>query len=465
MESILSAGDDQIIPELSPEVYQNQASYIVSRSQTRTTCPTPVLSSNGVRTAKISIVDGNFLDLSTCWFSFIVRNTSTDAHPLQPTDAIPSNWFRRCIVKVNGAVVDDVLHMNRVEQQIERFVSTNKKRNWGDAGHGWETLDDTGIGVSKKIKNGQARRVTWRPLSLGFLQAQKLLPCLGGAASGLTFEFELEDATKACLDAANHSTKWQLESFSCHIDSVQCTSEFTASMADMLIRGESILIPYSTNVCDVQFLQVGGSYTLSLAKQYSRLATVFVSLGVADDNTSVHTKEANNFFLSRNAKVPGAGELATYIQIGNQRWPVFDQEGTKEAFHRLIQATGTWNSTAHAICIGADAYEGVNAEDLKADGTAATAADATHWIAGYDLESLPQAQSTGHSRPRWSADPSQFEERGKRHKGLHHLPRGRRARDQEPGRYRIQLSKTALKIKCGYSFSKLYLARHSTLTF
>jgi hypothetical protein len=391
MESILSAGGDQIIPELSPEVYQNQASYIVSRSQTRTTCPTPVLSSNGVRTAKVSIVDGNFLDLSSCWFSFIVRNTD-DTHPLQPTDAIPSNWFRRCIVKVNGAVVDDVLHMNRVEQQIERFVSRSKRFNWGDAGHGWQTLDDKGLGVSKTIKQGQARRVTWRPLSLGFLQAEKLLPCLGGAASGLTFEFELEDAAKACLDAANHSTKWQLESFSCHIDSVQCTSEVTASMADQLIRGESILIPYSTNVCDVQFLAgPGGSYTLSLAKQYSRLATVFVSLGVADASTSVHTKEVNNFFLAKEAKIPGAGELATYIQVGNQRWPVFDQEGTKEAFHRLIQATGTWNSTAHAICIGADAYEGVNADD----GNAPVAADATHWIAGYDLESLPQAQSTG----------------------------------------------------------------------
>ena len=109
MESILSAGDDQIIPELSVEVYKNQASYIVSRSQTRTTCPTPVLSSNGVRTAKVSIVDGNFLDLSSCWFSFIVRNNSA-THPLQPTDAIPSNWFRRCIVKVNGAVVDDSAH-------------------------------------------------------------------------------------------------------------------------------------------------------------------------------------------------------------------------------------------------------------------------------------------------------------------------------------------------------------------
>jgi len=166
-------------------------------------------------------------------------------------------------------------------------------------------------------------------------------------------------------------------------------------MADMLIRGESILIPYSTNICDVQYLQNGGSYTLSLAKQYSRLATVFVSLGVADDNTDVHHKEVNRFFLSRSAKVPGAGELATYIQVGNQRWPVFDQEGTKEAFHRLIQATGTWNSTAHAVCIGADAYEGVNASDLPDGADAALLKDATHWVAGYDLESLPQAQSTG----------------------------------------------------------------------
>jgi len=285
--------------------------------------------------------------------------------------------------------------MNRVETQIERFVSTNKRRNWGDAGHGWETLDDTGIGVAKKIKHGQARRVTWRPLSLGFLQAQKLLPCLGGAASGLTFEFELEDADKAVLDAANHSTKWQIEAFSCHIDSVQCTSEFTRAMAQMLIDGESILIPYSTNVCDVQFMQPGGKYSLSIAKQYSRLATVFVSLGVADNNTDVHHKEVNNFFLSQTAKIPGAGELATYIQVGNQRWPVFDQEGTKEALHRLIQSTGTWNSTAHAICIGADQYEGVNAEDVKNDGSGATAADATHFVAGYDLERLPQAQSTG----------------------------------------------------------------------
>ena len=161
----------------------------------------------------------------------------------------------------------------------------------------------------------------------------------------------------------------------------------------MLQRGESILIPYVANTCDVQYLQPGGKYTLSLAKQMSRLATVFVSLGVADSDASVHTKEMTNFYLSRSAKIPGANKLATYIQVNNQRWPVFDQEGTKEAFHRLIQATGTWNSTAHSVCIGADAYERKHTSDLPA-ADAAQAADATMWVAEFDLKSIPQAQNT-----------------------------------------------------------------------
>ena len=156
MESFIAEGTDQIIPELSPEAYQNQASYVVSRTQTRTSCPTPILSPSAVRTAKISIVDGNFLDLSSCWFSFTIRNTSTapgnEVAGLQPLSAIPHNWFRRAIIRVNGATVDDVSHANRLEEQISRFVSTNKRRNWGDAGHGWASLADSGAGVSKVIK-------------------------------------------------------------------------------------------------------------------------------------------------------------------------------------------------------------------------------------------------------------------------------------------------------------------------
>ena len=153
MESIIASGTDALIPELSPEVSQNQASYVVSRTQTTNTCATPSISPSTVRTAKFNIVDGNFLDLSTLTFNYTCRNTSAanagggapdTAFPLQPLSAIPHHWWRRLTIKVNGAICEDINFVNRVEEQISRFVSTNKRRNWGDAGHGWHTLTDAG---------------------------------------------------------------------------------------------------------------------------------------------------------------------------------------------------------------------------------------------------------------------------------------------------------------------------------
>jgi hypothetical protein len=133
MESIIASGSDTPIPEIDPNVFQNQASYVVRRDQTSHTCVTPVISPAAVRTGKLNISDSNFLDLSTLHFSFIVRNTG--AQVLQPLSAIPHCWWRRAIIKINGAVCEDVNFLSRVEEQISRFVSTSKRRNWGDAGH------------------------------------------------------------------------------------------------------------------------------------------------------------------------------------------------------------------------------------------------------------------------------------------------------------------------------------------
>ena len=43
MESIIASGNDQRIPELDVSIYQNQASYVISRNQTTNTCATPVI--------------------------------------------------------------------------------------------------------------------------------------------------------------------------------------------------------------------------------------------------------------------------------------------------------------------------------------------------------------------------------------------------------------------------------------
>ena len=187
MESILASGTDQMIPELDPNVYQNQASFVVKREQTQTVCASPAIQPTGVRTAKFSIVDGNFLDLSTLHFSFIVRNLApaNAQHNLAPLSAIPHCWFRRRRISVNGAVVDDINQLSRVEEQISRFVSTNKRRNWGDAGHGWQALSDASTDAeSKEIAYQGAQRMTWRPLSSGFIQASNISQCSGAQVAG-----------------------------------------------------------------------------------------------------------------------------------------------------------------------------------------------------------------------------------------------------------------------------------------
>ena len=385
MESIIASGNDQRIPELDIEVYNNQASYVISRTQTTNSCATPIISPGNIRTAKFNVVDGNFLDLSTLCFSFLIHNTGNTA--LRTVSAIPSCFFRRLVMKVSGATVEDISNLARIEQQISMFVSTNKKRNWGDAGSGWETLSDTGIdALPKTIAATSSVRVTWRPLSSGFLQCGRYLPMMAGAAGGLQIELECADLTDAAVGhtAGSTSTAWQLEQLQVHCDSVTLTSEMTNNFADMLIRGESILINYSANTCDVQYLNGNTNQTLSLAKQFSRLATVFVSLEDtiaapgADTAAGVHNKAANKFYLAS----ASADTVESFITANNQRWPQFNTVGTKHHYMRLLQCLGVLNSVSHSTNISSAGY---------GDGSS----DSRQFIIGFDLETVPHAEATG----------------------------------------------------------------------
>ena len=208
---------------------------------------------------------------------------------------------------------------------------------------------------------------------------------LGGASQGLSFSLECADLTDACVNAAGISATWRLEELQCHVDSVQLTSEMTASYADMLISGQSIIIPYQANACDVQyFANTGGNMIVSLAKQYSRLATVFVSLqndptgDVTDNALGALKKPMNNFYLD----AASSETVASYIQVNNQRWPQFDCVGTKHHFHRLMQGLGIWNSVSHACNISAEGY---------GDGTA----ESRQFCVCHDLEMIPHSEASG----------------------------------------------------------------------
>lgn len=207
---------------------------------------------------------------------------------------------------------------------------------------------------------------------------------MGGASGGLSIELECSDLTDAIVNATGISATWQLEQLQLHVDSVQLASEMTSSFADMLIDGQSILIPYQANSCDVQYLNGGANQVLSLAKQFSRLATVFVSLEdnqaapADDDAVGVHIKPMNNFYLAQTS----SETVESYIQVNNQRWPQFSTVGCKHHFMRLQQGLGILNSVSHASNISSVGY---------GNGTA----DSRQFVICHDLESVPGAEASG----------------------------------------------------------------------
>jgi len=225
------------------------------------------------------------------------------------------------------------------------------------------------------------------------LQCGKFVPLLGGSSGGLSCELELNDATDAVLNGTGMSDDWQIEELEMHVDSVTMATELASQFAEQLIN-DSILIPFQSNLCDVQYLPDGSNnVTLSLAKQYSRLNSVIVSfsdeiLAVAptNDAAGVHSKLMNRFYLG------GAGKetVSSFMQLNNQRYPQHDVVGAQQHLIRLQQGLGVYNSVSHSVAFSQDAYGG---GDAAADGTAG--ADARYWCALTDTELVSHVHASG----------------------------------------------------------------------
>ena len=399
MESFIAAANSDMqaevkIPEINLQAFDKQAPYVTRRDQTSTICPVPVLKPSTTRTAKVTVTDLNFIDLSSCYFTFRIRNNSTTGD-LRPLSAIPHCWFRRMRWSLNGCVLEDIAHLNRVEESVSRYVSTNKRRNYGDAGSGWEVLTDAGDDALPKVIGHTAgtsvKKVSWRPLSSGWLACGKYVPLLGGSAGGCSVELELSDETDAVLAADGLSTDWQIEDLQMHVDSVTLATELANQFAEQLIN-DSILIAFQSNACDVQYLPAGSNnVTLSLAKQYSRLNTVFVSFcdeidpltAPPNNAVGVHSRTMNRFYLGEGKKET----VSSYLQLNNQRYPQNDTVGAQQHLLKLHEGLGIYNSTSHSLAFSQDAYGGTD------DGTAAGAA--RYFTICTDTEMVPHVSASG----------------------------------------------------------------------
>ena len=128
-----------------------------------------------------------------------------------------------------------------------------------------------------------------------------------------------------------------------------------------------------------------GDVQITLAKQFSRLASVFVSLAQEDGATAadrttatVNGKLQNNFYLADDQ----SEAVESFIQVNNKRFPQFNTQGTKQHFQRLLRGLGTFGSMSHASAISEAGY-GNNS------------APARQFVSCHDLETMPACESTG----------------------------------------------------------------------
>jgi len=391
MESILSGGQDFLLPGLSYDLSGDQASYVVSRRQSQINSNVPTAGPNDVRQVTFNIADpSGFLDLSSLCFQWTVVNSHATA-ALQPLSAVPHCCWSRMILSISSAVAEDIQLMSRLEEQLNRFLPLEKRRAASAMGFGLASGTENGADhLARPVAaNGGEQRVVWRPLSSGILNSGKLFPGMLLGASGLKITLEVPAASEIARDHANDSQTFSYKELVCHIDSLQLEESISSQYANMLLSGRSIMIPYQTWDNTLQHLTVqSGSQTCNIAKNFTRLATVFASLAqeepvVTANLAGVQGKLQNQFYLGDQA----AGDVESFITINNKRMPDFNTIGTQMHMKRLLSAMGTYSSVAHGSNINDVAYGCVK-------GTAAKS-----WVAGFDLEKAAHhgASSSGES--------------------------------------------------------------------
>jgi hypothetical protein len=304
MESILSGGQDFLLPGLSYDLSGDQASYVVSRRQSQINSNVPTAGPNDVRQVTFNIADpSGFLDLSSLCFQWTVTNTHATA-AMQPLSAVPHNCWSRKILSISSAIAEDIQYLSRTEEMLNRFLPLEKRRAAAAMGFGLASGTENGADhLARAIPAGGEQRVVWRPLSSGILNSGKLFPGMLLGASGLKITLEVPAASEIARNHANDSQTFSYKDLVCHVDSLQLEESISSQYANMLLSGRSIMIPYQTWDNTLQHLTVQtGSQTCNVAKNFTRLATVFASLAqeeptVTADLVGVQGKLQNQFYL------------------------------------------------------------------------------------------------------------------------------------------------------------------------
>jgi hypothetical protein len=167
MESILSGGQDFLLPGLSYDLSGDQASYCVGRRQSQINSNVPTAGPNDVRQVTFNIADpSGFLDLSSLCFQWTVVNSHATA-VMTPLSAVPHCCWSRMIISISSAIAEDIQYLSRTEEMLNRFLPLEKRRAASAMGFGLASGTENGSDhLARAVAaNGGEQRVVWRPLS------------------------------------------------------------------------------------------------------------------------------------------------------------------------------------------------------------------------------------------------------------------------------------------------------------
>lgn len=190
MESLLASSEDHLLPHIDYKLGET-ASYIESRQEASFFSSVNVASPNGVRVLTFNVNSDVFLQLDSLVFSWQVNNLDA-AKALLPLTQGAHGMIGRMLININGQPVEDIMYMNRLQEQFERVLPFDKRLNNADIGFGAATFPLAGDWTTTPIAPGGSRRVIFKPLLSGLLQGQnKLLPGFILGQQGLQIQLEL----------------------------------------------------------------------------------------------------------------------------------------------------------------------------------------------------------------------------------------------------------------------------------
>ena len=345
---------------------KNQTSFIKDRRQVTAFADVPNVGPTSVRAAKFAIADtAGMIDLASVEFTFTVNNNS-QTHPLVPLTLLAHNLWRRWTLRLGGSTIEDICHFSRHENMLSMLMSYEKRLNMCALQYGTDATgsirgnDIQALSIPAATGAGPGtRQIVWRPLSSGLLNSGMALPAflLG---TGLQVVLEVADADEAFRHHADTSQDYTISDLRVIFDSLRMTEEIMESYSSMLLSGKSIFL--SIQAWDVQeFFNtvLTGEVTVTTAKQYSRLNSMWVTMDrntpspvATNDHAGTMSTHVNRFYLPAGSQKT----IETFLNINSQRWPDHSTIGTAQHMHRLFRALGTGSSIAHSTNISASGY-------------------------------------------------------------------------------------------------------------